>query len=107
MDPSKQLSGMWISFTDEEYRTIMEALEALGYPPDVSGCKQFLLESITEQSCDGEDYAQPGPTISQRLGSMLVQYLEQNPELASQARAAADTLAARILSRIKQKRGQH
>jgi hypothetical protein len=74
---NNEISGFFISFTDEEMSDIRRRLELFGYKPDGDGLKKLVTETLCEMEVGGEDEEFESPT--DRLIGALHNHLEKNP----------------------------
>lgn len=86
---SNQITGFFLSFSDEEMNDVKRRLELFGYKPDGEGLKKLVVESLCDMEEGEEEPASPTDAV---IGHVR-DYLEKNPEQVMMGIAAVKGLA--------------
>jgi len=85
MSNPEQLTGVFLSFAEDELTDLYDRLESMGYPRDGKGLREFIVQSMYE-----DPEPEPGEESSAPV-NRLFNYVRENPD---QVRLAAGTAAA-------------
>lgn len=92
---SRELTGFFISFTEDEISIVNDFLVRNDYSPDGIGLKEFILDNVNGDEDDDEE---------QQLDTMIKKvsfFIQNNPQLVSQAGGITKILFEKILNRKK------
>jgi hypothetical protein len=78
-----QVTGYFISFSPDEMKFINENLEDFGYPPDISGVKKWIIDTLQDAIDDT-----PPETATDRVIRKAEKYLIDNPHIVRGVQAA-------------------
>lgn len=101
-----EISGIFIPFKDNEYATVMQSLETLGYSSDGDGCRAYLMECLSDDLDDREEQEERQDSPLGRMGVIAAAYLRDHPEAMEQMREAAGALRQRIQQAIHRRQGR-
>jgi hypothetical protein len=77
---TEQISGFFLSFSEEQKTEICNSLETNGYSGDIDGLKKFILEELTgTDEAEGPE-PEPGPVPGEWL-FRAVEYATDHPEV--------------------------
>lgn len=77
-----QISGFFLSFSEEQKKEIIASLESDGYSGDISGLKEFILEELTGEPDEQGPEPETGPEpVSGEWLFRAVEYARDHPEV--------------------------
>jgi hypothetical protein len=79
---TEQISGFFLSFSEEQKTEICNNLETNGYSRDIDGLKQFIIDELTGdvEETDPDPEPEPGPVPGEWL-FRAVEYATDHPEV--------------------------
>ena len=98
--PNQQISGWWISLSEEESAIITEGLEEAGFSADPTGLKSFLIEFFTNEEPIGAEHV---PPVSDIITDHLKEFLIRNPQATEAAMKFAGRTVEGLIRKIRRK----
>ena len=88
MEAVTRLEGFLLTFSGRDLSLVKKRLDEWGYSPDSDGLKAFILDAARDESTQG-----------QRVGSLVAQYLKDNPKLVNSGLFTVGRIAVELLAK--------
>lgn len=74
----KEITGFFVPFPPDVIDVVREALTELGYDPDASGLRDFIMDELIETDEENEE---PEKETVKKPGENISKLLDEHPEL--------------------------